>query len=491
MKRVMQFFCLALAFLMLTPCIVGCSKKEKEANENDSSQTQTDIWSLAAPDSALIRSGLEKRDYSGKEMTIWYSTENAWSPYPLEISAEDGYSSDIITSAGYERNTALQQLVNVKLNFMPTAINGWHDDIGALRNLNLSGETETIDMVISCAKNSMGLLAQEGFFYNLNDSSYINVQADYYESIVNSQIPICGKQYFALGYYSVMNTSALSCTWGNEEIIQNTSHYSKYDLYQMVFNKEWTVEKMLEIGKHYANPTADQPTYALIMPISSCRQTYYNLGGTVVEYNDNTWEYNVTVNSEKNQELFSWIHANLTGNENVVFAKDNGIFKGSFESGLAPFMSATLYQMRYAHSSEMNWFTLPEPTLEKGEDYRSFSTCMCLWFAGIPLKCSDIDRASYLYELFMCLSYDYVYPAYFENCFGVKYQPDEVGAQIFNILASSRIICLANIYDFFGVGSDREPLGLVQNKNLGVASTTKIIAEDVKSSIEKFFSNLK
>lgn len=483
MKNVSKILCLLMALSMLLVCFAACNNDKKNPDDT-SEETTAPEEDTVDTDSALYRSELEVRDFKKEdkqEFTIWYSTKSAWSPYPLYVDGELGNSGDIIYSAGYKRNDELETLVNISMNFIRSD-SGQTEDAAILRNLAISGDIQNIDMVMSGDVVPV-TMAMEGFFLDLNQTAYVKPLADYYEAQVNEQLEIYGKQYFASGFYSVMNTAAIDVTWVNADIVEDSTGLVMTDLYDLALNKKWTINKLLEIGSHYATPdanTGDYLTdkYGFILSRNYCQNIYFDLGGTVVEYDDANEKYAVTVRDATNIDLLTWTQTNITKNTNVSLVKNDDHYKAFFAEA-APFLCCTFMGIWQFLDSDMAWGTLPAPLMNEGDDYIAYSDRWNLNFAGIPAKNSNPDAAAYLYELFMCLSYDHVYPAYYESCFGLRYQPDEVGSQIFDIVAHSRKLDLANMFNLYTTQLN----SMIISANNGVSSTTRSINSEVKNAL--------
>lgn len=399
---------------------------------------------------------------------------------------EEEATASLVNEAGFRRNEAMQEVLNIYLEYTVSNTdpnsNGDAGDVQALRNLQFAGKN--YDFVLTGATVA-GTLAQEDFYADLNNSQYVHADAYYYEAQVNDQVKIGDKQYFASGYYSVMNTAAIDVTYVNMDIVSAYNHMTKAELYQLVLENNWTIERLLTMGALYATPDTNTGNvltdhYGLILSNNYCQNMYFDLGGTTVERDDDG-EYSITVNSTENMELLLWIRNNLTKNSDVKLVANDRHFD-SFLAGGAPFCCVSLYNIFRVLESDMTCVMLPSPLKNEGDDYKAYSDSWCLNFAGIPAFTSDFDKAGYLYEVFMCFSYEYVYPAYYEQNFQIRYQPDDVGSRIFDIVASSRVVDLPNIYGWYGTTNIQT---IVRSSDLGIASSTTLIRNDIKSYLNQ------
>ncbi len=493
MKKIIKVLCFAMTAVMLLACLFGCKKKKEEVPNPD---TQVTTVTEPTETKAIDASGLEKRDFGGKSMKIWYSFGvSSWSPYPLNVTDEENATGDIVMMAGFARNDKLQNDYNVKLEYTVSQTNPNNtsdekkSEVVALRNLHASGDISEYDMVM-VGTTTASTLAIEDFFYDLSESAYIKPDAYYYESNVNKQIRLKGHQYFASGYYSVKNTAAIDVTYVNTKIVNDYAHLTVNDLYELVLDHQWTLDRMLEIGNLYAsvNNTGDylEDQYSLILSSNYCQNVFYDLGGKVIEYNEGTSNYDVVIANDTNQSLLTLIQSKITSDPKVGLVKNNKHLD-AFKNESSPFMIVTYYNLTNLKDSNLEYTILPPPLLSAGNDYLAYSDQWNLNFSGIPKSANDLDKADYLYEVFMCYSYDYVYPAYYEQCFGVQYQPDETSSQVFDIVAKSRVVCIANIYRLFGL---KDVASIVRSTQNGVSSTVSVIKDEVEGNLNVMMGKL-
>ncbi len=492
--KIIKILCLFTVAGTMIGSLAGCKKKTKEPSGTDpasTGSTETDAGN------AWSSSGLEKRTFDGKDMNIWYSFGlSAWSPLPLRVTEEENATSgDIVTLEGYKRNAKMKE--DFKLNDLKYTVSQTHpnntsdetkSEVITLRNLSTSGDLADYDMIM-VGTSAASTLAREGILYDIATSKYIKPESYYYESSVNKQIALNGHQFFASGFYSVKNTAAIDVTIANKKIIEDTAHLSVNDLYNMVLDKTWTMDELLRIGYLYASEDnsgawESDEHYALILSRNYCHNIFYDLGGNVIENETNgRRNYSIVIENDANQNLLTWIQNKLTSDPKVAFVK-NDKHDQAFAAECSPFMIATYntYIEKLSDTKVENEVTiLPPPLKERGEEYRAYSDQWNLNFAAIPAIVSDPDKATYLYEAFMCYSYDYVYPAYYELCFGSAYQPDLTSCKVFDIVAHARVVCFANIYGLFGTKNVNSIVGNTQN---GVGSTVKTIHDEVKANLD-------
>lgn len=469
-----------LALLMIGTMLVSCKNDgstddtQPNTQANDVTETQKETETKTA----VENTGLELRDYNGATMNIWYSKGTAtWGPNPLKVTADEATTSKI-SQAGYNRNAALEKMLDIYIDYTISDTNpnsnGDNSATTALRAMNQGGDAAKYDMIITGTR-ACGALAQEGLYYDLSDSDYIHPEAYYYESQVNEQMKIFDSMYYTCGFFSVGNTRALCGIYTNKTILDEATNgeTSMDDLYEMAFEKEWTLEAMLNLGKLYSTPidnannwvdggTSYAPNgwnsyegrYAFTIGGGNARLLYYSLGGTVIEYNEGSGTYEVTMDNSVNTNLITYLQSVLLPNGTNVALLSDSTFVKSFTEEHTMFMMSDFASIDasngIANAANLDWGLMPPPLKEAGDEYKAYSDSWVMVFAGIPDACRDSDKATYLYEMFMAYSYDYLYPAYYEDTFGTAYQPDANSVKVFNIIAQSRTICFRDVYQIGG-----------------------------------------
>lgn len=438
-----------LSAVMLLLCIAGCSSP---VLPSDTTAPEAITTTRESEESTGIMSDIETLTFDGADYNIWYSNKSTWSPYPLKVTEEEGNNGEIIYSSGFSRNAYLEEKHKVKLNYTVSATdpnNASSGDLSVLKILQSSGDAADYSLVFTGA-SAAASLALSGFYMDLSDSKYIAPEAEYYEKQVNSQIQLYGHQYFCSGYYSVMNTAAVDVTYVNYGIVEDINHVTLDDLYKLALNREWTIEKLLEYGKPYAtvesNTGVTTDRYSLILSNNYRQNIFFDLGGKVVEYDAGENEYVPVIGEPSVTELLTKIAEMLDKNSGTAFVP-NDRHAEFYLNQCAPFMIVTYNNLLKLKDSDLKYAMLPTPLIEVGRDYVAYSDAWNLNFAGIPAATSDKEMADYMFEVFMRASYEYVYPAYYQICFGTRYQPDSMGAQIFDILTHSRVIDFNNIYN--------------------------------------------
>ena len=496
MKQTIKFLALTICILMLLSAFAACKKdtpSETESSESVSSDV-TDPTESQSNIPAINQSGIEIQDMDGRELTIWYATLGGWNPYPLAVTEEEALL-DQVNEAGYQRNIAMERDFNVRLKYDPNDSDpneGSIKSIAELRTLWQGGDIANYDIVMAGAF-PCATLAVEGFYTDLADYDVIKPDAPYYESQLNKQVRFLDHQFFASGFYSANNTKALEATFVNTKLLGTYSTLTVADLNKMAMDHKWTIEKLLELGMGYATPATNAgewvtDQYAFIFSYDSAHSIYHCLGGDGIIFNEATGKYTCTLNSSVEQNLLTWIQDNLAANDGVTVGYIRGMdTTPAFINNTAPFMEACLGAIPEIMDAGMEYTILPPPCFEEGDDYNSFSSAWCLNFAGIPSSALDNETSAYLYEAFMCYSYDYIYPAAYEKLFRTQYTPDSSSVQVFDLIANSRYVSLINLYSLNTSGVAIK--NVCRDETIGVGSWSTKASSSVATKLSKLIKS--
>lgn len=452
-NKILRLLSAVLLCLMLSAVCASCKKDGNDGNIT----TTAPVGDTTNLHQAL---GMEIRDYTGKQMKIWYSFDDAkpWSAYPLRVSLEES-EVDIIYKAGYKRNEEMKKRIGVEVVYTVRDQDPIYD-VDELKIIRKSGDDASYDMIITQGIPA-GTLALEGFWADLSLSPHINADQYYYENSINGQLKLGKKQFFAMGYFSWANTAATDTTYANMEILEDKARITKEELYDLALNNKFTLDKMLEHGKANFIPENGNTDYktaklSYIHSYNYSSNLFFNLGGDVVTYDKENNKYNMVFSEAHNLGVYSTIKEKIYDNVECMFVT-NDEHNNAFMLGCAPFLVQHNHYIEDLGSSAIvdKTIFLPPPLMNEGDPYRALCHAWNLNVAGIPasLAARDsalFDKAGYLYEFFMVASYEIVYPAFYEKTFKTRYQPDATSRKVFDICQGSKVIDIASSYNLYG-----------------------------------------
>ena len=195
---------------------------------------------------------VEPEDLNGFQLDILTVKEKTWSMHtdlaPVAITG------DTINRAVYKRNNTIQNLYNAKIvAYEDAEYYGMSERISK----DLLSQEYKYDAAYSEGSSVMSLITQDSL-YNLYDVDEIQLDEAWWSQLIKEECTLGTGKYSTL-FFSQSNLSltAFDLTWC--VYFNKTIHETEQveDLYALVENDQWTIEKMATIGRNVATLNSD------------------------------------------------------------------------------------------------------------------------------------------------------------------------------------------------------------------------------------------
>lgn len=242
MKK-MKLLCLLLSLLVLLPMISACGNATgapQETTVDETSEPTTEPENQEK-EYKFKNANYKNRDFGALIMT---ATENFY--------IFSGDHSAPVDEAVYRRNTAVEEKYNVNLVYYPK--NGYnagkHAFNAEIRNNESSGGgLYSLYMGQTFYTHS---LIVEGMYYDILQSKVLNLDAPWWDGVVNDTLEISGKLYSSLGSFNAGQLTSMMGVFYNKVIYENYdigAVVENKSIYDVVRDKEWTFEVMETMTK--------------------------------------------------------------------------------------------------------------------------------------------------------------------------------------------------------------------------------------------------
>ncbi len=169
-------------------------------------------------------------DFGGEEIVILVPT-TATTNWDM-LGDETG--ATMLSQAVYERNRMTEEKLNVILQFRMT-------EASVIQNMQLADLEEADLISYNAAALSKGMI--NGYYQNLRNSEFINIDAPWWNESYNEAASQFGSQYLLTGDLNLVTYDQLGVVYFNYYFMLD---YEMEDLYTTVLNGEWTIEKLQE-----------------------------------------------------------------------------------------------------------------------------------------------------------------------------------------------------------------------------------------------------
>ena len=236
MNRITRIVSALLAGLMLSTTLLACGKSNEEgqttttvsADSTTSAVAETTIDPMKANDPQLTAD-----NWGGAEFGILY---NGTEVEPNKDFDADGLNGNVLNDAIYNRNMAIQDKYNLKIN---AAFYNNGDISTMVSNSNKAGDN-AYHLVEVNGAYSMSM-ALNGQLYNLEALEYVNLDKPYWNSMILEGSSIEGKNYFAYSDANIHAYGATPCVLFNKDMLAS---FQLGDIYKVVTDGKWTFETM-------------------------------------------------------------------------------------------------------------------------------------------------------------------------------------------------------------------------------------------------------
>ncbi len=496
MKRTQLYSFLLAIFTCSAPLLSACgdSAATTKTPETTSSQKSSEAITETETDDNRIPSALPNDlDYEGNEVTVWYFTKNSDAAehfYDLQGDAE----GDIIENALYDRNLAVEEQLNIKINYVDTGIAS--SDVGTNIRKLLMANDDTYDLYNVIQWNSSAL-ALEHLFMNVSDVPYIDLKQPWWSKNYIDALSIGSDSvYFITGDISLDMVRCIGSVYYNKNLYANYFDDAN-GLYQYVLDGSWTIDMMTNIVREcYADLNGDGQVnegdqFGLISNTYNNIDAFtFGMGAKFTDRDNDNLPY-LTVADVHNQEVYDKMYTlgyetvgTLTGTSSETLANVQ-----MFSNGLSMFLPGFLYTSENLRDMKDDYGIIPFPKYdETQENYISavhdIATLMCL-----PTNCKQVDTVCAMLEAMAYYSYYHVTPVYYETALKAKYTRDDTSSQIIDILHDASMTDLAYVYDGSLNGAGMIMRSLFAAKNKDYSSYYAKREKGTIKKMEKFIEN--
>lgn len=402
MKRVLSII-LAAAMICCILALAACKNNTTPTTTNPPDTTSETKDSTTEPEKTIgeyKRPGFEEVDFDGKVFTIAVPVGkgDGWDNY--DIAPDDENSPDPLDQAILKRNKIIEELYNCKIVQKSSA-----NPIGELESDFATGEN-TIDMVA----DRYALPAfSDGNFYNVNNLN-LDLTKEWFDQGFVRDMTIDGKLYAICGEFSIESLDATWAMFVNLDILENSERIKDVNIFDLVRNYEWTLDKMLELCR-YAQVNGGSDKMTLDDPedvfglISSSDQVIglYIGGGNVFVSKTDDENGNSSFSSGSNSQLSvdtTDLILEIILDPSVSIPTSIKDVGPAFKNGRSLFASGVMSQAKDFAKAGVRFSVIPEPMLNpEQEAYYHYVDNHSSYYA-VPKTCADIDVISDFIELF-------------------------------------------------------------------------------------------
>lgn len=472
-----------MVVLSLASC--GGDKDEQTSSYDTSSTVEVD---------KKYEINLPSENYSDKDFValceggpgaFWENDEDVF----LEEDSDDG-----VKSAVYKRVQLMKQDYGINVVVVRTAKTT--DD---LHRSILSGDNAY--NAVFALQSRITTSAANGDLMDLYEAENLDMSKGYWDQNIPELLSISNQLFFTTGDIITMEERASWVMTFNKDMARA---HGLPDLYEIVENGDWTLDKFNELTANISNDDNGDgimdhtDTYALASHNDNALGFFYSSGlrFVVKDENDipilNTSEsekiikvmdktVNIQQKDNRMMNAHDWMHIN---------SHPEQVIRAAFMEDRALFYAEVLSAIISLREMDTDFGILPLPKYDKGSEYTTFVNPAGS-FVGIPKSEQDRDGgyfASYALEAMAYLGHKYITPQFIEKAVKGKTTRDDESVAMLEIIFGNRTYDLGLICDFGGISS-----AYSSTVNNGIVSLTPVFVRNQKkanSQIKDFVSKI-
>ena len=453
MKKI-QKLTLFLALVMLMSAVFAACTKEQDDDQKKV------WWELGTEGRAAMPDNLdEDLNYDGYEIQAFHR-----GGFADEAAGYDGENADPVEVVVYERNRKIEQRLNVKLTWIASdgANASTAEEINKILNTN-----QYYDFILT-TNNTIVHRKKNQYLCDLTDSRWLDFNQPWWWLEYMDEIAFDGVTYhYMVGDLNISNFKKLSAMYVNFKLSSELLKMNAKDFYNMIDNKEWTIEKFYALTKLCYKDTDRDPKYSgqrdqkdifgfAWSGSETIQQMIFSTSIVDDLYVRREGQFNVTLNLKNNadiQELCEqltnliWVNdgawdRRITDNESASDF-DGKIIK-EFAEGNYVFLAQRLTAACSSHlrGTSVNFGIIPYPTLYQGDDYISYgetsATCLCIPIVVKTKDNKNLNRSGAVIEALCAESYRYTIDAFYRDALQTRYTRDPDSVRMIDIIYESR-----------------------------------------------------
>ena len=451
-----------LALLCTLPAVTSCGASDNGTTAETAAKTDTAATEAIETEELTGRAAVKDNlpadlDLGGANIRILSRSGDRDTKIEFMAEAETG---DIVEDAVYNRNLTVMERLNVNMTVLDAASDATRHGGGTVNTL-LNKSVLAGDDAYDLIGNHMSQITPyilKGAFLDMHSLPYLDWEMPWWNQSYNNTITLSGKQYMCAGELAQTMISGTYVTFFNKKLW--AENYGDDNLYEIVRNGEWTLEKM----KYYCDSmyrdlngdgkVNDPDRFGFVYSKDQIQGDALAGGANLVftTYNEADGYYYWALENERTANFLSKIKALMHENNNVWFTTSDQhefsvdlMYKLKDDTVLfMPHMLSGTDQLR---DMESDYGIIPMPKMDEAqENYTTFVHNGFTVFA-IPTTCSIAETVAPFLEAMCAESYRTVTPAYYDVALKVKYARDEEAAAMLDIATQSIVFDFGYLYN--------------------------------------------
>lgn len=361
---------------------------------------------------------------------------------------------ELIDDATKKRNDMVEQLYNVDIDVVSS--DNVYNDV----QLDCQSSLGTYDAIMPSLSN-LSNLATQGYLLDLAAIENFDIDAPWYDKNCTEAFSIRDQIYFTTGDITILNKVNTPSILFNKEMA--AKYFPNEDFYQLVRDKKWTFDKLVESAQQVAQIVtsdgsySDDNIYGMVTAYGDPGNFYGASGELICDKNAENVPY-LTIGNNQRSVIIAQKILNVYKDANwLIFAQEceQPIWETSFAifyEGRALFRPSVFSATTKLRSlSEIDFGVLPMPLMDENQDkYNSYCTTGATAGIAIPICAKDPEFSAYMIEACSAWAKNYITTAYYEVNLRYRDLRDNESEEMLDIIFDNIVYDIGQCYNFGG-----------------------------------------
>ena len=438
-----------------------------EAEEVDPRQAILDMWSY--PDV----------DFDGHDFRVMIRGQRCeWDSQ--DIVAEE-LTGAVVNDAVFNRNAEVEDALNITITGV------WVPEYQMRDQLRRSvaagdGSFDAVMMNFESLTNAM----QQGMLVQLDDLNGIDLSFPWWDQSLLRETSVMNRNFFATGDITIKTNDGTWTMMFNKQMAQD---FSLPNIYDIVRAGEWTVEKMLELGRGVSmdldgsGVMTNADRYAFTTTIDTVQGLFFSMGNRITR-KDALDLPTFALYGDHLMRSLDMIFEIMTGADHFTLEALPYAVQMAFEEDRALFLAEVMQLVIRLRQMETDFGVIPMPKFDRYQE--RYLTTIHHWASAavaIPQGVADEERSATVIEALAYGGFKFIRPAYYDTALVGQLIRDYESEEMLDIILAGRVADLGRIDNFGGVMGALN--SNVQNNNPAFASTIERVERMVIRDIER------
>lgn len=448
MKRLISFtMALLICLLSLTACGEVQQEETQKTDDTAATPTETEAETISLTPNW---DAVEKTNLNGISIDI--ACPGASLTYYDALDVEE-ITGDQLNDAIYNRNRALEEQMDFKLNALPGT--------GAASALmaSVTAGSGDWDLALALIQGNGATLLKQGYLRSFNSLENVDMTMPWWDQSAIDTMAVNGQMFFGMMDFSVDIYESLTVLFYNGELIDRFQLEDPYALYQ---ESAWTIDKMLEMIETVANDEngdgkfdINTDVYGLSGREYGFQPIFFSSGMEIVTFNDEEQKFQHNLTDERYVAIAEAV-ANLYDDirDGVEFGYTDAS-RNAFKAGRVLFYSRLLGDYNLLRDQEDDYGIIAFPRYDySSEKSLCFVQNPNAIFLPIVVGDDNGDGKQDYAEIGAFLqavgayTYDITKEVYIDNAVIGKGARDANSAEMVRHLLENKGFCLGQTYSF-------------------------------------------